>query len=84
MTRGRKTISISLLALMASLLPGAILAQNNELGLTLEAGRSWNAPGLALQAEVHFLVNPLRDVSSTDQRMTKDFATLAGWGQGRE
>ncbi len=50
-------------------------------GVALQANYGYQVGGLgeraaALYAEVHFLANPLRDVSSSNTAATRDFATL--------
>jgi hypothetical protein len=48
-------------------------------GVTFQANygyRLFAAENAALYAEVHLLASPLRDVNSTDQRLTRDVATL--------
>jgi hypothetical protein len=48
-------------------------------GTALQAnyGRTvWTGDRVALQVEVHFLANPLREVESADRSITRDFATL--------
>ena len=50
---------------------GAGTAFQANYGRTL-----WGRDRVALQVEVHFLANPLRDVDSADRSISKDFATL--------
>lgn len=75
----RHEIGLTLGGLLSSSRSGGPARLDLGSGIALQANYGYRLLGgnkAALYGEVHFLANPLREVSSTDQTLTRDAATI--------